>query len=66
MSEAQPSDIYNQRLDERIEILQNCQKQKNLSSCMKCENLIDCDTRKNYVKAVYESMNKGQGGDFEF
>jgi hypothetical protein len=27
---------------------------------------LDCLVRKEYIKAVYESMNKGAGGGFEF
>ena len=31
-----------------------------------CESLIGCKLRNEYVKAVYESMSKGQHGDFDF
>jgi hypothetical protein len=33
---------------------------------MKCEVLLSCELREAYVKAVYDSMNKGTGGGFEF
>ncbi len=46
--------------------LQECQKDKELNSCFKCRLMFDCETRKEYVKAVYESMSLGQGGGFEF
>ena len=46
--------------------LENCQKEHGVTSCMKCEKLLDCELREAYVKAVYDSMNKGTGGGFEF
>jgi len=46
--------------------LQRCQEEKQLESCMKCDVILECELRENYVKAVYESMNKGSGGGFEF
>jgi hypothetical protein len=33
---------------------------------MKCEKMFGCEIRELYVKAVYESMNKGRSGGFEF
>ncbi|PAF43017.1 hypothetical protein [Helicobacter sp. 11S03491-1] len=68
MSEIQnPQDIWEKKLEEKIQILKDCQNQKNIQSCFKCEKIIECKTRKDYVKSVYESMNKGvQDGDFEF
>ena len=59
-------DSWNQALDEQVIIIQKCQEEKNYSSCSLCPEIIDCDIRKAYVKAVYESMNKGAGGGFEF
>lgn len=59
-------DQFDIKLNEELQNLQECQKNKNLVSCLKCENIMECELRKEYVKAVYESMNKGQGGDFEF
>ncbi|MGB5866527.1 MAG: hypothetical protein WBG69_01525 [Arcobacteraceae bacterium] len=53
-------------LDAELVILKQCQLQNNLDSCMKCPKLLDCETRDKYVKVVYESMNKGSGGGFEF
>ena len=46
--------------------LESCQKEYHLTSCMECENLLECEIRDGYIKAVYESMSKGQGGGFEF
>ena len=53
-------------LNEPLNKLQQCQKDKNIDSCFKCNELLNCITRENYIKAVYESMNKGSGGGFEF
>jgi hypothetical protein len=60
------SDIFEQNLQEKKVILQHCQQEKDLSTCSDCEKMFECETRKAYVKAVYESMSKGQGGGFEF
>ena len=60
------ADIYEQDLQEKKVLLQACQQNKNVVTCSDCEKMFECDTRKTYVKAVYESMAKGQGGGFEF
>ncbi len=59
-------DIYEEALLEKKAFLQACQQEKNVTTCSACEKIFECDTRKTYVKAVYESMAKGQGGGFEF
>ena len=59
-------DIYEQDLQEKKVLLQACQQNKNVVTCSDCEKMFECETRKTYVKAVYESMAKGQGGGFEF
>ena len=46
--------------------LEACQKKEEVKSCMQCEKLLICEIREIYVKAVYDSMNKGKGGGFEF
>jgi len=46
--------------------LVSCQNEQRVDSCMKCEKLLKCELREAYVKAVYDSMNKGTGGGFEF
>lgn len=46
--------------------LKNCQKSNNIKSCMQCISFIDCNLRKQYVLNVYNSMNKGKQGGFEF
>ncbi len=65
-SEAKTLDQWEQAREEAKIRLQACQKEHNVDSCMKCEKIIGCDVRNDYVKKVYESMNKGQGGGFEF
>ncbi len=62
----QPTDIFEERLDVMIVELQRCQEEKQLESCSKCENYIGCELRKKYIKAVYDSMSKGETGGFEF
>jgi len=59
-------DKWQMALDAELLILKKCQLEKSLDSCMKCEKLLECTTRDKYIKVVYESMNKGSGGGFEF
>ena len=59
-------DKWEQALDHELAKLQQCQEQHTLSSCLPCPDLLNCTLRDAYVKAVYESMNKGHGGGFEF
>jgi hypothetical protein len=59
-------DKWQLALDEQLIILKQCQTSNNVDSCMKCEKVLNCDVRDTYVKVVYESMNKGSGGGFEF
>ncbi|MGB6329627.1 MAG: hypothetical protein WBF48_11925 [Halarcobacter sp.] len=54
------------KLEEKLDELKKCQETQSLSSCNPCEKFFDCELRKKYVIAVYESMNKGSGGGFEF
>ncbi len=53
-------------LDEMIEKIQECQKNKTHKSCSVCEHYFGCELRNEYVKAVYNSMSKGDTGGFEF
>lgn len=59
-------DKWQMALDAELLILKKCQLEKSLDSCMKCGQLLECTTRDKYIKVVYESMNKGSGGGFEF
>ena len=57
---------WDSKLDKKLKELKECQVINSLSSCSTCEKFFDCELRKKYVIAVYESMNKGAGGGFEF
>lgn len=59
-------DSFAQRLNDKIKILQSCQQENNLNSCMPCDSFFSCQKRKDYVKAVYDNLNKGQDGAFDF
>jgi len=59
-------DKWQLALDDKIVELQACQKEYSLNSCLKCKQILECSLRESYVKAVYESMNKGDSGGFEF
>jgi len=61
-----PYDDWNKKLDNQIVILKKCQEEKGYDSCSSCTYIVECETRKQYVKSVYESMNKGNTGGFEF
>ena len=64
-SESKP-DSFEIKLQEKLIELRQCQEQKSLESCLKCEKILECELRDSYIVTVYESMNKGQGGGFEF
>lgn len=66
MSEAVKRDQFELELDEKTKILKSCQQSKNMQSCMNCEQFFECQTRKIYVSAAYNSMRKGQSGGFDF
>ncbi len=59
-------DKWQLALDEQLIVLKQCQVSHNIDSCMKCDKILQCDVRDTYIKVVYESMNKGSGGGFEF
>ena len=59
-------DEFELKLVEKTKILQECQQKKGINSCLKCDMVIGCKIRKEYVKASYESMNKGGKGGFDF
>ncbi len=59
-------DKWQLALDKPLDTLKKCQNDKNIDSCFKCDKILDCEVRDTYIKAVYESMNKGSGGGFEF
>ncbi|MCW9025984.1 MAG: hypothetical protein OQJ77_01595 [Thiovulaceae bacterium] len=59
-------DKFEIHLESKIQEIQECQQNKTLESCSKCEHYLACELRKDYVKAVYNSMSKGDTGGFEF
>ena len=59
---SEPEDV----LDSITLALKTCQESNNLKSCMLCTSFLDCNLRKQYVLEVYNSMNKGNTGGFEF
>lgn len=59
-------DEWEERLEEVLKKLNACQYSKNLNSCKPCDKFFECELRKKYVLAVYESMSKGSNGGFEF
>lgn len=65
-SETIEIDEWELKLENELRILKECQTSKNLAGCEACNEFFDCEIRKQYVVAVYESMNKGSGGGFEF
>ncbi|XOB60684.1 hypothetical protein ACMC56_08700 [Campylobacterota bacterium DY0563] len=66
MQTSQELDEWEQKLEVVLEELKGCQQSNSLSSCTPCEKFFECELRKKYILAVYESMNKGSGGGFEF
>ena len=63
---SKPKDKFEIYLDEMIIKIQNCQIEKTHKSCSVCEFYFGCELRDEYVKAVYNSMSKGDTGGFEF
>jgi hypothetical protein len=58
-----------EELQKKLTELQECQKNKNQKSCYSCEESQKengCQTHKEYLNAVYNSMSHGQDGNFEF
>ena len=66
IKEQKEINLFKAKLQEQQELLQACQKKHKIKSCMLCKEVIGCATRKSYVNSVYQSMNKGQSGGFEF
>lgn len=59
-------DEWQLKLEQELDNLKKCQESNSLDSCTSCDKFFNCEIRKKYVIAVYESMNKGSGGGFEF
>jgi len=62
----QEKDKFELYLDEMIQKVQKCQEEKAKESCSLCELYLECELRDEYIKAVYNSMSKGDTGGFEF
>lgn len=69
------NNIFEEALDVKLALLKECQKDNNTAvvfdgeshgSCTPCPKIIGCDTRRQYIGAVYNSMSKGDTGGFEF
>ncbi len=58
-------DKYEQEQNEALSKLKKC-KNRVKDSCMPCKDFFQCETRAEYVKKTYQSMNKGSTGGFEF
>ena len=61
----QPTE-WDEKLDVKLKELKECQNSFGFNSCNSCDKFLDCELRKKYVIAVYESMNSGSSGGFEF
>jgi hypothetical protein len=59
-------DTYEEKLQKSINILKECQQSLSLKSCFNCDKLLNCKTRESYIESVYNSMNRGKSGGFEF
>ncbi|ASQ30156.1 hypothetical protein CAV_0490 [Campylobacter avium LMG 24591] len=60
-------DKFEENLKAKLQELQKCQASLTLESCYPCEKLLECELRKSYVDAVYNSMSKGKiDGGFDF
>ncbi|HIP61116.1 MAG TPA: hypothetical protein EYG98_01005 [Sulfurovum sp.] len=61
-----PRDKWEMILDEKLAQLKICQTEHQQTSCLNCPEFQECELRDEYIKSVYESMSKGEGGGFEF
>ena len=59
-------DEWDLKLEKMLVDLKSCQESNSLNSCTPCSQFFEFELRKRYVISVYESMNKGSGGGFEF
>ena len=66
MQQIPKPDQFEERLFGVLDKLQECQVKNAVKSCSDCEHFLSCELRTDYVKAVYNSMSKGDTGGFEF
>jgi len=64
--ETKELDEFELHLEKKLKELKECQEEKNFKSCSECLEFLECELRKEYVDAVYNSMSKGETGGFEF
>lgn len=57
---------FEKELDKKLGELSACQQNMGVESCMGCDEIIGCEIRAKYVDAVYQSMNGGSSGTFDF
>lgn len=62
----QDKDKFELHLEKMVIQLKECQTKNSLSSCSICKEFLNCELRDEYIKAVYNSMSKGDTGGFEF
>jgi hypothetical protein len=48
-------------IQQTIQDVRNCQTNLGYNSCMSCIAIVKCETRNNYVKSAYKSMNPKMG-----
>jgi hypothetical protein len=59
-------DEFEQKLEQKLIELKQCQDKSSKDDCFECSSFFECKLRKEYVNAVYDSMNKGSTGGFDF
>lgn len=59
-------DEWDEKLEVKLKELKQCQISLSYESCKSCDKFFNCELRKSYVGAVYDSMSKGSTGGFEF
>lgn len=59
-------DKWQEKLEVMLLELKQCQESYSYTSCNSCDKFFECEIRKRYVVAVYDSMSKGSTGGFEF
>ena len=56
-----------QKFEDKLKELQECQAKNSLDSCMKCDLFLNCSLRSEYVLSAYHSMNENMNdGGFDF
>jgi len=66
MHNSQELSEWEKKLEIKLKELKECQVSKQFKTCTQCPEFFECTIRQTYIQAVYESMNKGSGGGFEF